>query len=411
MTVFLLVAGALLAGALLLVLPPLLRTRASDTPSTQTLQAETALAVLREQLAELEAEHRAGRIDTEEYQRSRAELEQRALDEGQGDEARQSSSAPSRPARGLAALIALALPTAAIALYLIIGTPEGMDPAKVAGEQTIGREQMAQMVEQLANKLDKEPDNAEGWFMLARSYTVLEDFPRAAQAYARLAKLVPDNPNILADWADTLAAANGSKLAGEPEALALKALAVAPDHPKALALAGSAARERGDFARAAELWERILAQLPPDQSELANSLRTGINEARAQAGLPPLAAAPVPAARAPSGLKAKVEIRLDEALRAQAAPDDTVFVFARPADARMPLASLKLKVSELPRTVDFAEVPLMIAGSAVPAQLIYGARISKSGNAMPQPGDLEGLSAPQAADAPAVLVTINQVRP
>lgn len=411
---FVALASLLVAAALLLVLPPLFgaglqrRRRAADV-SADAGQAATALTVLREQLAELEAEHAAGRVDAETYARSRDELERRALDEGEAA----AGSVEARPARAWAAAVALSVPLLALALYLMLGNPDGLDPQKVAGQQGFSREQVAEMVGGLAARLEKEPDNAEGWMMLARSYMVLEDYPKAAAAYERLAALVPDNADILADWADVVAATQGA-VSGPAEAIVARALAVDPNHMKALLLSGSAAFERKDYAAASAQWERILAGMPPGE-EAAQALRAGINEARAKGGLPPLAgapASPVPqqSAAAQGDLSLSGRLELAPALRDRLGADDTVFVFVRGGAGGPPLAALRFKGSELPRDFSFEGTPRMSGDGPLPAQVTLMARVSKSGDVSARPGDLEGRVDGLAPAAGGVALVIDKVR-
>ena len=265
------------------------------------------------------------------------------------------------------------------------------------------------MVGSLVQRLEQEPDNAEGWRMLARTYLVLQDFPKAAAAYERLDKLVPNDPDVLADWADVTAAVRGT-VVGEAEALVLRALDAAPTHPKALALAGTAAYQRDDFAAAAALWERILAQIPQGD-DVARGVRASINEARAKAGMAPLSASegsPPPVAPSPLTVSGRLEV--DAALGAQLAPDDVVFVFVRGEAGGPPLAALRFTGSALPLDFSFEGATLMMADVPVPEQVVVAARVAKGGDASARAGDLEGSSAPVAADASGVRVLIDRVR-
>jgi cytochrome c-type biogenesis protein CcmH len=408
MTAFLLLAALLLAGALLLVLPPLMgrRSHRSELMAAED-QAVTAVAVLREQLADLEAERAAGRVGDQTYVRSRDELERRVLEEG----AREAAARPAwHSARAWALVTALGVPAAALGLYLVLGNPEGLDPAKIAGgsQSQFSQEQIEGMVATLAARMEKEPDNLEGWMMLARSYTMLGRADEAEKAYSHLAEKMPDNAQVLADWADAMGAAHGRTLVGDPEKLIAKALALDPQNFKALALAGSAAFEKGDYAGASQHWENLLTQLPPGE-EIAESVRASVAEARAKAGLPPLEAAPQTAA-VDGSLKLSGEVRLAPALAAQAKPDDTVFIFVR-GQGGPPFAALRLTVAQLPAKFDFTGAPLMLQGRSLPAQVIVGARISRSGEPSGAPGDLEGFSGPVAAGAQGVAVTVDKVRP
>ena len=407
MIAFAILAGLMLAGALLWVLHPLFSARAQTSAGHERQrQTETALAVLREQLAELDAERAAGRVDDAAYARNREELERRALEEGQGGDAA-AAGGPS-PAWGVALL--LVVPLTAALVYLAVGEPDGLEPQQVAGQQGFTPDQIEEMVGGLAARLEREPDNVEGWAMLARSYLVLEDYPKALATYARLGELRPDDPDVLADWADVMAATREGDVSGEPERLVLKALDLDPGHFKARALAGTAAYQRGDFAGAASHWELILAAIPPG-NEAAATVRASIDEARGRAGMPPLPPAePAPQA-ADTALKLQGRLAIAEALRAQVAADDTVFVFVRPAEGGMPLAALRYRAGELPRDFSFEDVPLMTGDAPVPERLVVMARVSKSGDATARAGDLEGAVSGLAPDTGGVNLVIDTVRP
>lgn len=400
MTVFILLAGLLVAGALLLLLRPLLG--AGVRPGVEAEQAAVALTVLREQLAELESERAAGRIDAEAYARSREELERRALDEGQAA----AEVVEARPAKGWALGLAFVVPIAAVAVYMALGTPDGLDPEKVAGKKGFSQAEIADMVGTLAARLEQEPDNVEGWMMLARSYLVLEDYPKAAAAYEKLAALAPNEPDVFADWADVVAAIKGT-VVGDAEALAQKALAIAPDHPKALALAGTAAFQREDYAGAAARWEKILAQVPAG-TDVERGIRGSINDARAKAGMALLGDGEG-AAAAPTPLKLAGRLDIAAGLRDRLAAEDPVFVFVRGEAGGPPLAALRFKGSDLPLEFSFDGVASMSGDVPVPDRLMVAARVSKSGTPTATPGDLEGRTVGVAPDASGVALTIDQV--
>ena len=290
------------------------------------------------------------------------------------------------------------------------------------------------MVVKLAAKLEQEPGNAEGWVVLARTYYVLKRFPEAARAFEKAVALAPDVPDLLADYADTLGAAQGGNLQGKPMELVQRALKLDPTHWKALALAGTAAFEQKDYRKAVEYWECLKPTVPPD-SDIARSIDASIAEARQLAGLPagPVASAPPPPAastRAPAvaatpaptsattpampGASVSGSVKLGASVASKAAPTDAVFIFARPAEgSRMPLAILKMQVKDLPAsfTLDdsMAMTPTMKISSF--PDIIVGARISKSGSAMPASGDLEGLSKPLKAGTTGITLVIDSALP
>lgn len=177
--------------------------------------------------------------------------------------------------RTTAALV-LALPLAAGLLYAQLGRPDAIDPPPAPPANPV-----QQMVQRLADRLQRTPDDADGWTLLARAYEQLGRPQDALRAYEQLERLRPDDPQPLSQHAVTLALVQGNGLAGEPEALLQRALKLDPRHVPALALLGSAAVERGDAAAAVGYWRRVLAQVPAD-SEMAASLRDSIAKVRKQ---------------------------------------------------------------------------------------------------------------------------------
>lgn len=180
-----------------------------------------------------------------------------------------------------------------LVIYFMLGrlaggpreTPAPMPPHAMPANAPQPPGSVESMVERLAKRLEQEPDNAEGWVMLGRSYAALGRFEPAAKAYQRAASLQPANPDVLADYADVLAMTQGGDLAGEPEAVALRAVKVDPKHPKALALAGTAAYRRGEFKTAIDIWEKALPGLPPG-AEMRHSLERSIADAREKLARP-----------------------------------------------------------------------------------------------------------------------------
>jgi len=284
-----------------------------------------------------------------------------------------------------------------------------------SAEQT-GLQQIAAMVDALAERMKGRPDDAEGWTMLARSYTVLGRFADALPAYRRASELIPGSAGLLADYADAVAATRGT--VNNPESIALleRALASDPGHPKALALAGTVAYDRADYAAAIAHWQKIADRLPPDSPLLAQ-VQASIAEARERAaggaappGTPASRAGPARAAATTAAISGHVA--LDPALQGRAAPGDTVFVFARAASGpRMPLAVQRTTVGALPFAFRLDDSMAMAPNATLSGarSVIVGARISKTGNATPQPGDLYGESAPVAPGAAGVAIRIDKV--
>jgi cytochrome c-type biogenesis protein CcmH len=424
-TTFLFIAAILIAVGLAWLLPPLLR---RDRGALAVERAAANLGILKDQLAELEAERARGAVSAEQYAETKAELERRVLDEVAAETAT-APAAASRSGRATALALALVVPIAAGLIYWQRGDLAAFDPAlqQAMGEgspHNMAPGEVERIVEQLAERLKQEPDNANGWVTLARTYYVMRRFPEAVQAYEQLVKLVPDDANVLADYADALAMARGRTIAGEPLALVKKALALDPNQWKALAMAGTEAFDRKDYKTAVEYWERLRSAVPAE-SEIAKSIANSIAEARELGGLKPapVAAAPqtqaaAPAAKSPAAAPAASSVAgsvdLAPALKAKTQPDDVVYIFARPAEGpRMPLAIVKLQVKDLPANFVLDDAMAMSPNFKLSgfAEVVVGARVSKSGAANPRSGDLEGLSKPVKVGARGVAVTIDNVVP
>ena len=283
MTMFWSIAGVLIAGALLFLVPPLLGRAKGQVSATR---AEMNLSIYRDQLHELDADLAAGTLSKEQYQSARSELEGRVLDDSGTAEA---VATPSSGGRNWAIAAVIALPILTVALYLMLGKPEGLNPqhqeAGANQAQEITQEQINAMVEGLAQKLKTKPEDAEGWVMLGRSYAQLRRYGDASAAYARAVALLPTDAQLLADYADVLAMSNDQSLQGEPEKFIQLALKADPDNIKALALAGTAAFQRQEYRGAIEAWQKLLKRVPAD-SKMAQQIGAGISEAQGLIGQP-----------------------------------------------------------------------------------------------------------------------------
>jgi cytochrome c-type biogenesis protein CcmH len=300
-------------------------------------------------------------------------------------------------------LVGIGLPVAALAVYLAVGSPGALSPQADPGAVTA--EQVDDMVGRLAARLRESPDDVDGWKMLGRSYAVLGRFGEAVDAYAKAAAREPRDAALLADFADALAMTRGQSLQGEPEQLVLRALEIDPQNLKALALAGTAAFERKAFAAAADFWQRMLPLVPPG-SEDAQAIRDNVAQATQLAGGQP----PAPRAAAPQAAALRGTVRIAPTLKGKFGPEDTVFIYARAAEGPpMPLAVQRVKARELPVSFALDDAMAMAPGMELSAhpRVVVTARVSKSGGATPQPGDLQGASAPVANDASGVTVLID----
>lgn len=431
MTALWLVVLALLLATLLCLIPPLLR----RAPSAEPAASANVRAFYLAQREQLQRDLKNGSLSAAERARAEEELQRDLLQDLDLRRERAAPWAGQRAGVAAACLLSVLIPVAAVLLYGQLGNPRAAaDAASAAAalsaEPHAGAsgDDMTLAINALAQRLRAAPDDADGWYMLARSYETLGRYTDAVAAYQQVLRLVPGQPAVLADLADALLSASQ----GTPDAASIgavaQALAAQPDQPKALALAGMMALRRGDAAEALAHWERLQAQLPPD-SEAARQIQSNIAQARAMAaGSAPAAAAPVapgaanaaanstanamanaaanpgndsvanPAGNSTAGAASAARIsgraRIADALRGQVQATDTVFILARPeSGSRMPLAILQMRVGDLPR--DFVlddssamspDATLSRAGGKMRVEI----RISRSGTAAARPGDLGG---------------------
>lgn len=416
MTEFIIFAALICAAAVLIIATPLLRRRPGAAQAASASRRDANLAILRDQLAELEQERREGSLSAADFEQAKGELQRRLLDESSGDEG--SSAAANTTGRTAAFAVLLALPIAAGALYALLGEPRALDAQLTQPAARADEQQVAALIDKLAARLKEHPDDVEGWVTLARSYKTVGRFTEAAAAYARGGRLLDENAQLLADYAETLAQIAGGSLAGRPRELIEKALKIDAEDPQVLLLAGAVASEEKNYAVAADYWQRLLDQMDPN-SEDAQMLAGAIAQARAAAGTPvakpgsgkdKAAGKPAPAG-ATGGVSG--EVTLAPALAGRVAADDVIFVFARAEDGeRRPLAALRGKVSELPLRFTLDDAAALPGGRKISevATVIVEARIARSGKAQSSSGDLYGrLSGVRTGSR--VKLVIDQVEP
>ena len=413
MTLFVVIALAMAALALAWVLPTLLRRRDAGT----AMQSNASnLAVIKDQLTELAGDLAAGTLSPQQYEQAREDLERRALEEAR-DAGGARAAQPFR-ARWTVAVLSVAIPLAAAVLYWQLGTPDALLPGSGAhsGPQATPQEVEA-MVAKLAARLEQSPDDGNGWALLARSYLVMQRYPESLAAYERAVAQMKDNADLLADYADASAVAQDGRLDGKPLQLLERALSIDPTQWKALALAGTAAFNRKDYRKAIDYWERLLSRAEPG-SDMARTVASNIEEARQLGGVtaPARVTANAEAPAQPAAATARVEgtVTLSAQLAGKSAPADTVFVFARAAEGpRMPLAIQRFQVKDLPVKFRLDDSQAMSPAMRLSnfADVVIGARVSKSASATPQTGDLQGYSKPLKVGAAGVAVVIDQVVP
>src|SRR4051812_21549246 len=278
---FIVIAILMALTALAWVLPALLRRR---TGAATVQQRASNLAILQDQLAELEQDLKAGTLPQQQYQQARQDLERRALEETR-DSAPLAAAAPA-PAQWTAVALTLLLPLCAAGLYWQFGTPEGLTQAAAnhSGTGKVTQQDVEAMVSKLAARLEQNQDDAKGWAMLGRSYLYMRRPADAVAAYERAVSLQKNDADLLADYADALALAQDKRIEGKPLQLIERALKIDPTQWKALAMAGSEAFNRKDYKTAVAYWERLEQRAEPG-SDFAREVASNIQQARELGGL------------------------------------------------------------------------------------------------------------------------------
>ena len=462
MTGLLLASALLVVAVLALLLWPLLKARSghSEESPHEALQVAPHLEVLREQAAQLEAERRAGVLDEAQHAAAQAELARRVLEE-EAQTASLSARAPlsnsgqvlpqSTPqGRRTAWLLALAVPLVVAGLYTQLGQPQVLQAqaqAEAASPGAPTAKEIEAMVNQMADRLENGPPeqtaDPTAWAMLARFMAALQRYPEADRAYLRAIALAPRNAQLLADRADLLLMVRGPQGRIEADSLIAQALQIDPQQLKALALAGSAAMERQDWPAGVAYLERA-QRVAPAGSEFAAELARSLAAAREAGGLPaqavaqntaaapaatvpntaPLAAA-APALNlaqsAPALTPAQAQayavsgsVNLLPAFKSAVPAGSTLFIYARAVQGpRMPLAVLRLPVGSWPVSFKLDDALAMSPELRLSQfkEVVVQARISRSGEALPQTGDWVGQSAPLKPGSQGVSLVIDRVQP
>lgn len=356
-------------------------------PLTQASQANANAKVYRDQISDLDKEHESGHISDEEWQHSRDELSVRLLEDTAAVD--DPAAKAEKPAVWTAVVLAVAMPISAMGLYMWVGNPEALNPLALKSPDQVDQKDLAKLAQTLADRLQSQPDNLQGWVMLGRTYRTLENFDASLKAYDTALKLSADD-DLQLERIEVMAMQRQGLFEGEPWRVIREILQKDPQHFGALLTAGSASYAEGKYADALKYWEQARKPLDANNPDLPG-LENAIATVRDKLGMPTKAA---PAAAA-SALNVSGQISLSAALKAKVSPNDAVFVYATPANGdRMPLAIMKTTVSQLPlnfmlddSTAMTPERKLSMAG-----EVLVKVRVSKSGNAMPQSGDLTGAS-------------------
>lgn len=305
----------------------------------------------------------------------------------------------SRRVFALALSIAFALPLAAAGLYLYVGTPAALDGITTQDQATMN---IDQAIAKLRAHLADHPDDAQGWMLLAQTATAMQQPDEARDAYAHVLKLSPNNTAAMVGWAETDAMLRADhRIQGHARDLLERAVKMQPDSQRGLWLLGISQFQAGQFGDAAATWRLLQPQLEPG-SKVAQAVAEQITLADKRAGneKPAQAGSSRPAASA--GPAITVNVSLAPALKSRLAAGDTLFVYARAENGPpMPLAVARLKAGKLPATVVLTDAMGMLPQMKLSSvqQVFVGARISHSGRAIAESGDLEGDAGVVAVDS------------
>ncbi len=404
MITFYIAALVLILLVLLVLFRPFLWKSNSAHASRQQLNA----AIYKEELVKLEKERADGLIDALTYEMSHAEIRQRLFQDTSEDDGVAVLGSPKKTLIALSVFI----PVLAVSMYLWLGSAQQI--ADSGAKQKVTQQDVEKMVASLAASLEADPSNLQGWAMLARSYKVMGRPVEAEKAYDRAGAYLDGDAQLLADYADVAANNANGNFEGKPRAIIKRALKADPNNMMALWLSGTADYNQGNYKGAVQVWERLGKLLSPESGD-AKMIQGAILEARDKAKLPPetLSSKPAPANTAASGKSIGGVVELSADLKSRVKPDDIVMVIARAPGVRMPVAIMRSRVADLPlRFVlndSLAMTPNMLISQL--SEATVEVRISKSGQAKPEPGDLYSDVQTVKVGTDKLKILVDQIRP
>lgn len=419
MITFWLVAVVMILVSLAIVIIPLLR----QHQLAEMNVAQQNVAIARERLQELAVERDSGELSEEQYEKARLDLEQSLLNDIQTDTPVQIQQGDIKLNRYVATGLLVIIPVAAMLLYFQLGSPDiaqqvldgkGRAGTSAANPHSGGSEvpSVEEMVTKLEQRLQQNPGDAEGWFMLGRTYMAMGNYEKAIPVLEKVYQMVGEHPGVMLRLADALAMQQGNGITGRTFELVKRSLELAPQDPTALWLGGMGYAQQGDHRQAIGLWRKLEALLKDDENSL-REVRSLIAKSEQALGESVPATVGEPDKPAVGVASIEVTVEVDASVKASISPGDTVFIFARAVNGPpMPLAIVSKKAGDLPVKVtlddSMAMTPTMKLSSFKQVEVL--ARVSKSGNAMPQPGDLESNKQVISTDkAASVALTINQL--
>lgn len=414
---FWVVAAVLVLIAMAFLLPPLLRKRQI---AAKAGRRSINIAVYRDQMKEMDIDHRNGLLTEEQYGIAKLELEARLAQDA--IETSEDVQPVSRGGRALGFTLAGVLPLAAFGLYFAMGNPQAISAIAdaqanpgMAGAQ--GDHDIMKMIQQVEEKTKADPNDGEAWSLLAKTYAAVEHWPEALHAYEKAVALRPNVPAVMTGYAETLAINSNRVLEGKPMELVRKALEIDPDDIKGLELAGINNFQKKNYAQAAFYFKRLHKLLPPESpyaqdiaeaqkeaSRLANAGMTGLDNLSEPA--------PVGGNKAAAGATIHGLVEIAPGLKSKVKPQDVVFLFARSANGGAPVAAIRASAGNFPLEFELNDAMAMNPDSKLSnfKEVTLIARVSKSGDVKGAPGDLEGILANVKVGTNDVKLTIDKVR-
>jgi cytochrome c-type biogenesis protein CcmH len=371
MTDFWIAAGALLLVALAFLLIPILHGRRAQSEEDRTA---LNVALYEERLAELVAQHGAGTLSDAQLEAGRADAARELLEDTEGSE----TPRIAKLGRSVPLIAAVLVPLVGYGLYTHWGASDKVQMARQFSEQPRTVEEMTAHLEQA---VQDQPDSAEAWYFLGRTYMNQERPGDAAKAFSRVLEIAGRQPELLGQWAQALYFARDRKWSEELQALTDEALQSDPQELTSLGLLGIAAYEESRYQDAVRFWEQLVAALP-EEDPSREAIRGGIERARQQ--IDGDSAVEQAQSAANAGTTLEIQVALDPKVVESVSPQDTVFVFARAVSGPpVPLAAKRLTVADLPATITLGDADAMVPSMKISSveQVMVMARISRSGDA------------------------------
>lgn len=414
--IFWLIITILIIIALSIILVPYWRKTSVSTIDN----ADLNIMLYKRRLSELENDLNNDVLDKEQHEVALSELKLQLLSDVPEDQENETGSENNKrqirihqwSKQTIITAIVL-IPALSIGLYIKLGNKDIATGNIEAATKQVAPD-VEQMVAGLEKRLESQPNNVQGWLMLGKSYVAMNQYDKALPAYEKAYALAPEDADVLTYFAETLAILHDNQLQGRPLKLITRALEINKTHPRALWLAGHAQLQLGNRDKAINYWQTLLSTLPPGD-ESAQTVRKFI----AQTGGRTDSMANEQAGRNNSATLntntqgIRVKVRLADKFKSTVPNNATVFVFARAVKGpKIPLAGVRLSFGDLPAELVLSDNNAMMPGRTISGvdQVIIGARISKSGEPVSKPGDLEGYSPVVSSAHPEILeITINQI--